>query len=626
MAQVAFAGGGLLQVAGASPASWWAAYLVCGLVGGWGPARDGLRAVTERRLEVDLLMVAAAVGAAALGQVFDAALLIVIFATSAALEAVASQRTADSVRSLLDLAPPRVTRLAPGGREDVVAPDALEVDDLVLVRPGERIGADGRVVDGSSEVDQATITGEPLPVLREPGDDVFAGTLNGPGALRVRVTRPAGDTVVARIVAMVQEARSSTAPTQLLVERVEQRYSVAVVTATLALVGVPLVAGAALEPTLLRAMTFMIVASPCAVVLATMPPLLAAIATAGRRGVLVRSAAVMERLATVSRVAFDKTGTLTEGVPRVVAVHAVELVHAVRPGPGGPATVADVLGWAAAAERPSEHPLALAIVRAARARALDLPVASDFSAAPGRGVTAVVAGVRVAVGQIDHVLAPHPGDADDRATRALVTAAERAGRTAVVVSLDGQPAGVIELADRLRPSARAVAERISALTDRPPVLLTGDNARAAAQLAGEAGIVDVRASLLPADKVAAVAGFQADGDRVMVVGDGINDAPALATADVGVAMGGVGSDLAVETADVVVVRDDLGAIPTVLALARRARRLVLQNLAIAGACIAVLATWDIVGRLPLPLGVAGHEGSTVLVALNGLRLLRHADA
>jgi heavy metal translocating P-type ATPase len=604
-AQAAFVAGGALQLAGAPVGTWWAAYLVCGLVGGWGPARDGLRALAERRLEVDLLMVVAAAGAVALEQVFDAALLIVIFATSAALEAVASQRTADSVRSLLDLAPPRVTRLRGGGEEvdegadeEVVAPDDLEVGDLVLVRPGERIGADGRVVGGASEVDQATITGEPLPVLRAAGDEVFAGTLNGAGALRVRVTRPAGDTVVARIVAMVEEARATTAPTQLLVERVEQRYSVGVVAATLGLVGVPLAAGAALEPTLLRAMTFMIVASPCAIVLATMPPLLAAIATAGRRGVLVRSAAVMERLATVTRVAFDKTGTLTEGVPRVVAVHSLDGVDDV-----------DVLRWAAAAEHPSEHPLALAIVRAARGRGLDLPGATGFLATPGRGVTAVVGGVRVTVGQPDFVLAP------EVVVYTTTSGARRDGTDGT----DGRTTVVVAV----RPAARAAVERATALTGRPPVLLTGDNPGAAANLAAQAGIADVRASLLPGDKLAAVRALQAGGERVMVVGDGINDAPALTAADVGVAMGGAGSDLAVETADVVVVRDELGAVPAVLELARRSRRLVLQNLAIAGTCMAVLVAWDVAWRLPLPLGVAGHEGSTVLVALNGLRLLRH---
>jgi cation-transporting P-type ATPase J len=291
-------------------------------------------------------MVVAAIGAAGIGQVFDGALLIVIFATSGALEAIATKRTADSVRSLLDLAPATTTRLTATG-EQAVDTAVLEVGDVILVRPGERIGGDGKVIDGGSEVDQATITGEPLPVDKQVGDEVFAGTLNGTGALRVRVTRPAGDTVIARIVAMVAEASATKARTQLFIEKIEQRYSVGMVAATLALFLIPLAFGAELRPTLLRAMTFMIVASPCAVVLATMPPLLSAIANAARHGVLVKSAVVLEHLGTATRVAFDKTGTLTAGTPRLAET---------RPLSGTGMTATELLALAAAAENPSGHP------------------------------------------------------------------------------------------------------------------------------------------------------------------------------------------------------------------------------------------------------------------------------
>ena len=273
----------------------WALFLACYAAGGWEPGRAGLRALRTRTLDVDLLMAAAAVAAAAVGQVLDGGLLIVIFATSGALEAVAAHRTAQAVRGLLDLAPDQAARLSDDGAEEVVEAASLEIGDVVLVRPGERIGADGQVLDGASEVDQATITGEPLPAVKMPGDEVFAGTLNGPGALRVRVGRAASDTVVARIVAMVEQASATKARTQLFIEKVEQRYSAGMVAATVLLVAVPLLAGAAFQPALLRAMTFMIVASPCAVVLATMPPLLASIANAGRHGVLVKSAVVMEQ-------------------------------------------------------------------------------------------------------------------------------------------------------------------------------------------------------------------------------------------------------------------------------------------------------------------------------------------
>ncbi|MGI5391865.1 heavy metal translocating P-type ATPase [Streptomyces sp. CA-251251] len=568
-------------------------YVLAYAAGGWEPALEGLRALREKTLDVDLLMIVAALGAASIGQVLDGALLIVIFATSGALEALATARTADSVRGLLDLAPTTATRLD-ADREETVPTAELAVGDLILVRPGERIGADGPVVDGTGEVDQATITGESVPVLKRPGDDVFAGTLNGTGALRVRVARDPADSVIARIVTLVEEASRTKAPTQLFIEKIEQRYAVGVVAATLAVFGIPLAFGADLTDALLRAMTFMIVASPCAVVLATMPPLLSAIANAGRHGVLVKSAVAMERLGEIDTTALDKTGTLTEGTPEVTAV---------RPLAGSGLDEDALLALAAAAEHPSEHPLARAIVAAARARGLRLAPAADFTATPGRGVTAVVTGRTVHVGR-----AGTP---------------EGAGTT-VQVTRDGTPVGTLVLTDRLRADAAAATAALTALTGTAPTLLTGDNAPAAARVATATGITDVRADLLPEDKAEAVRERERAGRKVLFVGDGVNDAPALAAAHAGLAMGRAGSDLALETADAVVVRDELTAVPAVVRLSRRARGLVVQNLVIAGTCITVLVLWDLIGHLPLPLGVAGHEGSTVLVGLNGLRLLRES--
>ncbi|MCF6525518.1 HAD-IC family P-type ATPase [Streptomyces sp. JJ36] len=754
-ATLAFLLGLALDLSPAPGAAAWACYAVCYATGGWEPAREGLAALRERTLDVDLLMVAAALGAAAIGQPLEGALLIVIFATSGALEAFATRRTADSVRGLLDLAPQQATRERADGGEERVAAAGLTPGDVVRVRPGERIGADGTVLDGASDVDQSSVTGEPVPVPRTAGDTVFAGTLNGRGALRVRVDREAGDSVLARIVALVEEASRTKAPGQLFVERVEQRYALGMVAATVAVFAVPLAFGAAVQETLLRAMTFMIVASPCAVVLATMPPLLAAIANAGRHGVLVKSAAVMERLGTVDRVAFDKTGTLTAGEPAVVQVRMLPGPHGA--GSGGEAGRERLLALAAAAERSSEHPLGRAV--AAAGAGLPALPAAGFTAVPGHGVRAEVEGVLVEVGAPhrvpggsgpgepaggceaapdragDHARRPVPGDTtpdggptvggaaadgpscatppagaaapaggtvappgppggDGRAgaadsgrgtvaagrqapehggrpggrTRAAVHApqdvtapdplpaggpaavvapqaggpadgtaapadgplerelAELAalGLTAVVVRLDGRPAGVLGLADRPRPGAREAVARLRAQTARPPVLLTGDGPGAAARLAGACGIdrTAVRAALLPEQKVAAVRELQGEGERVLLVGDGVNDAPALAAADTGLAMGRTGADLALETADAVLVRDELHAVPAVVALSRRARRLVVQNLVIAGTAIVVLVAWDLLGTLPLPLGVAGHEGSTVLVGLNGLRLLR----
>jgi cation-transporting P-type ATPase J len=613
-ATVLFLIGLIVQFSSGPAWLWWSLYLACYCTGGWQSAWAGIEALGRKTLDIDLLMVVAAIGAAAIGQVLDGGLLIVIFAASGALEALATRRTADSVRGLLDLAPEQAIRLTPDGDDEQIDAAALVVGDEILVRPGERIGGDGDIVDGTSDVDEATITGESLPVAKGVGDEVFAGTLNGTGVLRVRITQAASETVVARIVAMVAEASATKAETQLFIERVEQRYSVGVVAATLALFLGPLAFGAAVQPTLLRAMTFMIVASPCAMVLATMPPLLAAIANAGRHGVLVKSAVVMERLREISVVAFDKTGTLTAGAPRLTHVHAIA-------GTGRDEDA--VLRLAASVEASSEHPLGRAIVAAGHQRLLHLARVEEFRAVPGCGVTANVEGHVVAVSSPVHgALGAPPDSADMRAAAMVVTELEADGHTVVVVTVDDQPIGVLGLADQLRPGAATVVAAVRSLTGRPPVLLTGDNRQAAVHVARETGIGDVHAGLLPKDKVTAVRALESEGARVLLVGDGVNDAPALAAAHTGIAMGRNGSDLALDTADAVVVRDDLATIPALVALSRHAHRVVVANLAIAATFVTVLVLWDLFGHLPLPLGVAGHEGSTIIVGLNGLRLLR----
>ncbi|MHA6786009.1 heavy metal translocating P-type ATPase [Pseudonocardia saturnea] len=587
-----------------------ALYAGCYLAGGWEPAVEGVRALRERRLDVDLLMVVAALAAAAIGQQLDGGLLIVIFACSGALEAVMTARTRRSIEALLDLAPETATLLTADGECTVPAAE-LSVGDDVLVRPGEKIPADGRVLDGASEVDTAGLTGEPLPVACGTGDDVHAGTVNGTGTLRVRVLRDPADSVVAGIATQVRQATETKAGRQLWIERIEQRYSVIVVAATVALLAGPLLLGAAFEPTLLRAMTFMIVASPCAVVLATMPPLLAAIAVAGRRGVLLKDVTVVESLADVDAVVLDKTGTVTRGRPEVVAVDVLDATR----------TRDEVLALAAAAEAGSEHVLGRAVREAAAG--LPVPTAGTFAAEPGVGVRAEVGGAVVRVGRpavaggwlhSDGVAVepPHcdPGDA--------VARHERAGRTAVVVSVDGRPVAVLALSDELRPGAAAAVAGLTALLGTAPALLTGDAPAPAAAVAARLGIDDVRSGLLPADKAAAVA---AHPGTVLAVGDGINDAPLLATAAVGLAVGEGAGELSVQASDGVLLRDPLGSLVPLLALTRRARRVARANLAFAAAVIVGLVTWDLAGTLPLAVGVAGHELSTVLVCLNGLRLL-----
>ncbi|MGC0363522.1 heavy metal translocating P-type ATPase [Rhodococcus sp. 27YEA15] len=593
-----------VQLSGGPTWMYWTLYLGCYATGGWKPAVDGLLALRSRTLEVDLLMIVAALGAAAIGQILDGALLIVIFASSGALEAVATRKTEESVRGLLDLAPTQATRLGDGGREETIDTDRLEIGNIVLIRPGERIGADGEVIEGISDVDQSSITGESEPARKTKGQKVFSGTLNGTGALTVRVESDPSRTVIARIVTMVEEASATKATTQLFVEKIEQRYSVGMVVATLALFVVPLAWGAEFEPTLLRAMTFMIVASPCAVVLATMPPLLAAIANAGRHGVLVKSSVVMEQLGNSTIIAFDKTGTLTGGVPRLTDVRVLD---------DSPFTADRVLALAASAEQGSEHPLGRAIVAAAREREGRVDHATGFNSTPGVGVSAIVGGLRVEV--------TRPGRSE---LPAAVGELETAGLTAVLVAVGGETVGVLGLTDRPRVDAAATVAAVTSLTGNGPVMLTGDNSRAAKKLAGHLGIDDVRSEMLPRAKMHAVRQLTEVGHHVLLVGDGVNDAPAMAAAGSSIAMGRAGSDLALDTADAVVLRDELSAVPALVALSRRARRLVLANLVIAGTFIVALVSWDVIGSLPLPLAVAGHEGSTVIVALNGLRLLRES--
>lgn len=594
-----------LQAFGAPQPLAIAAFLVCYVIGGWEPGWAGLVELKNKRLDVDLLMVVAAIAAASIGQWLEGALLIVIFSTSGALETFATRRTEAGVRALMKLAPEEAMLLRPDGTEVRVRAETLSVGHTIVVRPGERVGADGVVVSGSSDIDESSITGESIPVAKRVGEEVFAGTINGSGVVEVRVNRGSADSVIARIASMVEEAKEQKAKTQLFIEGIEQRYSIGMVGVTVLLLALPVpLLGWTFEETLLRAMTFMIVASPCAVVLATMPPLLSAIATSTRMGVLVKGGIPMEALAGIDTVAFDKTGTMTEGAPTVTDLVAL-----------GKTDQTELLRVAATAEAGSEHPLGRAIVEHARHNGVTVGAATDFEALPGRGVRAVVDGATVRIGSRRLL---ELGD-ELEATFAQL---ERDGKAALAVERDGVVVGVIACADTLRPDAATVVRRLRDVGVTKTVLLTGDNRAAADLVASATGVDEVHAGLLPADKVTRVRELQGQGRRVLLVGDGVNDAPALASAELGIAMGGRGTDVALETADAVLVTDRLERLPQIIELSRRANKVVKQNLVFAAVVIVSLVTLDLAGHLPLPLGVVGHEGSTILVALNGLRLLR----
>jgi Cd2+/Zn2+-exporting ATPase len=596
--------GWLASRQGASASMTASLYLVAYAVGGYRQAIEGVtKLFRERELEVDLLMVVAAMGAAAIGAWSDGALLILIFALSGTLEGYASARTKSDIEALMALHPEEA--LVVRGGEEVTAPaSSLLAGDIVIVKPGERIPADGRIIEGFSAVDQATITGEPLPIDKQPGDEVFAGTINGHGALRVVASRAAAETVLARIVTLVKEAEERRPPAQLFIERFERRYAKIVVAGALLLAVVPpLVLGWTVHTALYRSMIFLVVASPCALAAAMMPTLLSALSNGARNGVLFKGSAFVEAMGHVSIVAFDKTGTLTTGAPRVTDVIPLDGESTDR-----------ILATAAAVEHLSSHPIGRAIVAEARRRGLDVPVATDHEEVPGLGARASVDGQRSAIGK-PGIFASVAPDVLEQKRRF-----EAEGKTVALVG-EGAVRGLVTLRDTLRPEAKVAIAALRRLGVRRVVMLTGDGATAARAIADEAGVDELHADLLPEDKTRVVEALVRQHGHVAMVGDGVNDAPALAAATVGIAMGAAGTDVALETADVVLTTDDLAKIPYAISLGRRALGVVKQNLVVALGVIITLVVADLLGRINLPTGVVGHEGSTLLVTVNGLRLL-----
>ncbi len=602
----AFVGAGwLAQRAGIGAVGTTLLFLVGYVLGGYRQAIEGTTTLLkDRELDVDLLMVVAAIGAAAIGYWFDGALLIFIFALSGTLEGYASARTKRDIEALMALHPEDAL-VVRDGREQRVPAATLAVGDLLLVKPGERIAADGAVVEGTSAVNQASITGESMPADKRAGDEVFAGTINGHGALRVTVTRPAGDTILARMIQLVQEAQERRPPAQLFIERFERGYAKVVVAGAIAVVALPSFAHWwTFREALYRAMIFLVVASPCALAAAMMPTLLSALSNGARNGILFKGSTFIESLGRVRSIAFDKTGTLTSGHPVLTDVVSIS----------GDSPDA-ILASAASVESLSEHPLARAIVSEAARRNLPVAAASDLQSVPGTGAHAVVEGARWSVGKASLF-----SDVSE-AARARHQALTREGKTVVVVG-SGSARGLIALRDTVRPRAGEAVRALRRSGLDHVVLITGDTRQTAAAIGKDVGIGEIHAELLPADKVRVVDDLVHRYGHVAMVGDGVNDGPALAAATVGIAMGVSGTDVALETADVVLTTDDLEKIPYAVALGRQALRVVKQNLVLGLGMIVVLVASDLLGWITLPWGVVGHEGSTLLVTLNGLRLLR----
>ncbi|HRW41796.1 MAG TPA: heavy metal translocating P-type ATPase [Microthrixaceae bacterium] len=565
--------------------------------------------VTEREVGIELLMTVAAVIAGALGAWSEAAALAFLYSISEALEEFTEDRTRDAIRKLLDLAPRTVTVVAPDGTERDVDIDTVAVGDRFLIRPGQNVATDGTVVDGSSAVDESAVTGESIPVDKAAGDPVIAGTTNGHGALVAEATATAATNTLARVVDLVSEAQEQKGRGQQFMERFARIYSPAV----LALGAAVLLIGGAVSGDwsewALRAATVLVAAAPCALVISIPVTYVAAMGRASRDGVLIKGGIYLEELGRLRAIALDKTGTLTHGRPELTEIHPLD-----------GRDPDQLLTFAATAERRSEHPIARAIVRAADARDLTIGEPDTFHAAVGGGIHARVDGTDLTIASPDYTTSQ--GHDLDPAVIEVIEGLESNGNTTVVMAGPTGPLAVLAVADTIRPQAADTIDRLRALGVNHITMLTGDNPRTARAIATRAGIDHVDASLRPEDKAARIHQLVDEHHHVAMVGDGINDAPPLAAASVGIAMGTAGSDIALETADVALMADDLTRLVTAITIGRRTRRVVTQNLVLSLIILAALVPTALLGVIGLPAAVLAHELSELVVILNGTRMAK----
>lgn len=597
-------------------------YTVAYVTGGYYGLKGSLEALRGWVIDIDLLMVLAAAGAALVGQPFEGVMLLFLFSLSNVLQNFALDRTRHAIRSLMDLRPD--TALVKQGEQLVQMPiEQVTPGTFIVLRPGDRIPLDGQVVLGEGDVNQASLTGESMPVWKKPGDMVLAGTINQTGGLEVKVTKRPQESTLARMIKLVEEAHQEKAETQRFLDKAERVYAVGVILFTILVAVAPLLFWSeTFDTAFYRAMTVMVAASPCALIISTPASILSAIGNGARRGVLFKGGVYVEQAAKLRVIAFDKTGTLTKGEPQVTDVIVIQkglFVNQVEF-----ATPEDaLLALAAALEAKSEHLVAQAILQAAKAKRLRLDAVTSFQSTPGKGVEAQLNGHTYRVGNSRYFADFMENGLS--AAAALMTHLQGEGKTPVIVArVEGGkavPLGVIALADKLREDAAAVVRDLKQLGIEKVVMLTGDNQRVAQAIAHEAGVDEVYADLLPEDKLGIIRQLKEQYGTVAMVGDGVNDAPALATATIGLAMGAAGTDVAMETADVVLMANRLDNIPYAIALSRKTRRVLTANLSFAMLMIVVMLIGIFGWALPLPLAVLGHEGGTVLVSLNGLRLL-----
>ena len=589
-------------------------FLLAYLAGGYDIATHALPGLVKGKFDTDVLMLAAALGAAILGEWTEGAFLLFLFSLGHAGEHYALDRARNAVNALGEMMP-KTARVKKDNRIVERPVSSLKIGDLVLVRPGDRIPVDGLITAGESAIDQSPITGESVPVDKKSGDEVFAGTINQDAALEINITRLAKDNTLSRVMQMVAEAQSQQSPTQQFTERFTAWFVPGVLLFVLLVVILPPLTGwMSLRESFYRGMLLLVAASPCALALGTPASVLAGIAQAARNGVLIKGGVHLENLGALKVMAFDKTGTLTEGKFQVTDVHPLNGIQS-----------NELLRIAGAVEQGSSHPLALAVVHAAKLEGLDLPPTDGLENISGRGVRSAIDGQPVLVGSLKLFRETNGHSLDDELVQ-TIEAFEKQGKTTMVVSYAGQFLGALALADTPRPGVKETLQALLDLGVRKLVMLTGDNAEVAEQIGQQVGVTDVRANLLPEHKLTAIRDLQTEYGQIAMTGDGVNDAPALATATVGIAMGGAGTAVALETADVALMADDLGKLPFAVGLSRASRAIIRQNLAVSLGVIALLIVTSVTGWLQLSGAVILHEGSSILVVLNALRLLGYQQA
>ncbi len=584
-------------------------YITAYFLGGREIAQHAFHTLKERHFDTDLLMVMAALGAATLGDFAEGALLIFLFSLGHALEERALEKARSAIEALADLTP-KTALVRREGAELEIPVEQLQLKELVIVRPGTRIPVDGAILSGSSGIDQSPVTGESIPVDKSTGDSVFAGTINGEGVLEVSVTRLAADSTLSRVMKMVEEAQGQKSPTQQTMERFERVFVPGVLIVTALVIIIPPLLGVPFKESFMRAMTLLVAASPCAMALGTPASILAGVAQAARNGVLVKGGAHLESLGMLKAIAFDKTGTITHGKPEVTDIITFL-----------PKEISEmqVLAVAGALESQSGHPLAQAIVHAAQNRAVQSPKIGPVTSLTGRGLRSSIDGKTIMLGSLNLIKDANVEVPPEIA--AQVGTIEENGKTTVLITIGGKLAGLIALADTLRPEIQTTLNQLYALGIDKTAILTGDNPRVASAISQQLGLTDYYADLMPNDKATAIIDMGKKYGVVAMVGDGVTDAPALAYATIGIAMGGAGTDVALETADVALMGDNLGKLPFAVGLGRATRKIILQNLAIALGVIVILVVASLAGWTGIGIAILFHEGSTILVVLNALRLL-----